>query len=973
MTTTTLPSDPAASPATAAAEKYVYAFGEGRAEGDAGMKDLLGGKGAGLAEMTNAGVPVPPGFTITTGVCRWYYAHERTLPEAFEAQQTEALATLERRFGKRLGDPDDPLLVSVRSGAKFSMPGMMDTVLNLGLNDASVEGLATRTGNERFAWDCYRRFLQMFGSVVLGLEKRDFEHVLEAFKHRRRAKSDQGLTTADLQGLVREFKMLVTRRARREFPQDPREQLALARDAVFRSWMNDRAIYYRRQNGIPDDLGTAVNVQAMVFGNMGDTSGTGVGFTRNPATGENAFYGEYLTNAQGEDVVAGVRTPRPIADLATEMPRAFAELREITSRLEAHYRDVQDFEFTIQEGTLYLLQTRTGKRTGRAAVRIATDMVREGLISREEALLRIEPAMLDQLLHPRLDPKHGLPVVATGLAASPGAAVGQAVFDADTAAERGTAGQRVILVRKETTPDDIHGMDAAQGILTATGGMTSHAAVVARGMGKPCVSGAGALRVDDAAARMTIEGRVVKQGDWLSLDGSTGVVYLGQAPTIPAELSGEFATLMQWADEFRRLGVRANADIPRDAKQARTFGAEGIGLCRTEHMFFAEDRLPWVVQMIMNAPEAKRHRERLAALEARVAGAAPDHASRGAQARSGAEVKALRAEIAVAKKALAGPEKLYRQALAKLLPAQRADFRGLFQVMDGFPVTIRTLDPPLHEFLPKREDLMVDIVRLPRATAAQKKEMARRYRLTVASLKKGMPALLARVEELHEFNPMLGHRGCRLGITYPEVTEMQARAIFEAACDVAAKGGRALPEIMIPLVGHVHELENQAAAVRRVADEVMARRGVQVEYLVGTMIEVPRAALTAGAIAGVAEFFSFGTNDLTQCTFGFSRDDAGKFLGEYVARGILSEDPFVHIDAEGVGGLVRSATERGRAARAHLHVGICGEHGGDPQSVEFCHGAGLDYVSCSPFRVPIARLAAAQAAVRGRAKGSDQR
>jgi len=958
---TETPAEVIAPDARTASTTYVYGFGEGRADGNAGMRDLLGGKGAGLAEMTNAGVPVPPGFTISTEVCRWYYANGRGLPPGFQGQQDAALVMLERRMGKTLGDARDPLLVSVRSGAKFSMPGMMDTILNLGLNDRSVLGLAERTGNSRFAWDCYRRFLQMFGSVVLGLEKRDFEEHLEAFKHKRKAKTDQDLSAADLEKLVAEFKSLVKKRTGRDFPQSPREQLTLARDAVFRSWMNDRAIYYRKQNRISDDLGTAVNVQAMVFGNMGETSATGVGFTRNPATGENLFYGEYLTNAQGEDVVAGVRTPRPIADLEREMPSAFRQLHEITKRLEKHYRDVQDFEFTIEDNRLFLLQTRTGKRTAQAAVRIAVEMVNEGLISRDEAVMRVEPASLDQLLHPRLDPRARLPLLATGLAASPGAAVGMAVFDADTAAEWGKDHKKVLLVRKETTPDDIHGMDAAQGILTSTGGLTSHAAVVARGMGTPCVCGAGAIRVDDKTRRLTVEGKTVREGEWISIDGSTGRVYAGQAPTIDAELTGEFGTFMQWADDLRRLKVRANADIPRDAKQARAFGAEGIGLCRTEHMFFAEDRLAWVVQMIMSAPRAKLLRERLGARLAEHEGSDPIAAKR------------LKSEVAALKRELAGPERDYRQALAKLLPLQRADFRGLFTAMDGYPVTIRTLDPPLHEFLPKREDLMVDLARLPRATAAQKKEMAKKYRLTVAGLRKGMPELLQRVEELHEFNPMLGHRGCRLGITYPEITEMQARAIFEAATECARKGIRVVPEVMIPLVGHVNELKDQAAIVRRVAEEVIAKSGQKLEYLVGTMIEVPRAAVTADRVAEVAEFFSFGTNDLTQMTFGFSRDDAGKFLPEYVARKVLASDPFVSIDVEGVGELMKWAVERGRAERPNLKVGICGEHGGDPASVEFCDAADLNYVSCSPYRVPIARLAAAHASVRGRATGSDQR
>ena len=960
--------------ATSAA-RHIYFFGEGRAEGSAAMRDTLGGKGAGLAEMTNAGVPVPPGFTIATDVCRWYYAHGSTLPPGFEGEQAAALERLEKLMGRRLGDASDPLLVSVRSGAKFSMPGMMDTILNLGLNDRSVEGLAGRTANARFAWDCYRRFIQMFGSVVMGLEKHDFEERITALKKRRGLKTDPELTAQDHQTLVREFKALVRRHGGRDFPQAPLDQLKMARDAVFQSWNNDRAVYYRRQNRIPDDLGTAVNVQAMVFGNLGETSATGVGFTRNPATGENHFYGEFLTNAQGEDVVAGVRTPRPIEELRDVLPDAYRQLREITGRLEKHYRDVQDFEFTIQEGRLFLLQTRTGKRTAPAAVRIAVEMAGEALITREEAVLRVEPASLDQLLHPRLDPSAKLPKIARGLAASPGAAVGRVVFDADTAAARGK-NEPVILVRKETTPDDIHGMDAAQGILTSTGGLTSHAAVVARGMGKPCVCGAGGVHVDDRARVFTTEGRKVAEGDWVSIDGSTGEVMLGRAPTLPAEVTGEFGTFMEWADGLRRLRVRSNADIPRDAKQARAFGAEGIGLCRTEHMFFATDRLPHVVQMILAAPEAKALADRVAAAEAQLEGGA---------------TPAARRELAALRSKLAAPQKRYHDALAKLLPLQRADFKGLFEAMDGYPVTIRTLDPPLHEFLPKREELMAEVA-VMRAewersltsrhaggapTAAKRGTKGHKGRAAKAP---PIPArlvraerLLKRVEELHEFNPMLGHRGCRLGITYPEITEMQARAIFEAACAVAKKGVKVIPEIMIPLIGHVNELRNQAAIVRRVADEVMKKAGVQVEYLVGTMIEVPRAAITAGEVAEEAQFFSFGTNDLTQLTFGFSRDDAGKYLPEYVEKKILPADPFVTIDPSGVGELVEWAVERGRKTRPKLKVGICGEHGGDPATVEFCHRAGLDYVSCSPFRVPIARLAAAQAVVRGRAAGSDQR
>ncbi|HTM57348.1 MAG TPA: pyruvate, phosphate dikinase [Candidatus Udaeobacter sp.] len=951
-------SDPAVSDrTTTAARKSVYFFGDGHADGTGAMRDLLGGKGAGLAEMTNAGVPVPPGFTITTDVCRWYYAHDRSLPPGFEAEQAAALERLERLMQKSLGDPEDPLLVSVRSGARFSMPGMMDTILNLGLNERSVQGLARRTSNPRFAWDCYRRFIQMFSSVVFGIEKHAFEERIGALKKRRRVKNDSELGAPDLELLAREFRTLVRRHGGREFPEQPQEQLRLARDAVFRSWNNDRAIYYRRQNHIADDLGTAVNVQAMVFGNLGETSATGVGFTRNPATGERHFYGEFLTNAQGEDVVAGVRTPRPIEELERVMPEAYRQLREITARLEKHYRDVQDFEFTIQEGRLFLLQTRTGKRTAQAAVRIAVEMASEGLISEDEAVMRVEPASLDQLLHPRFDPKAKLEVLTKGLAASPGAAVGRAVFDADHAAARGDT-EPVILVRKETTPDDIHGMDAAQGILTSTGGLTSHAAVVARGMGKPCVCGAGEVRVDDRTRRFTIDRLTVREGDWISIDGSTGQVMLGRVPTLPAEVSGEFGAFMKWADARRRLKVRANADIPRDAKQARSFGAQGIGLCRTEHMFFAEDRLPHVVQMILAAPEMR-------ALEQRVAAAR-------AQLETNAS-KAAKSELKAIEKRLAVPRKRYRDALARLLPLQRSDFKGLFEAMDGDPVTIRTLDPPLHEFLPKREELIAEVAVLraerDRASRGSKRGRPARAPARLAKAER----LLARVEELHEFNPMLGHRGCRLGITYPEITEMQARAIFEAACAVAKKGIRVVPEIMIPLVGHVNELRNQAAIVRRVASEVMKKQGVEVEYLVGTMIEVPRAAIAAGEVAEEAEFFSFGTNDLTQLTFGFSRDDAGKFLPEYVDRKILPADPFVTLDVEGVGALVEWAVERGRQRRARLKVGICGEHGGDPATVEFCHRAGLDYVSCSPFRVPIARLAAAQAAIRDRATGSDQR
>ncbi len=883
--------------------KYVYSFGGGTADGDGTMKDILGGKGAGLAEMSRAGVPVPPGFTIATTVCNIYFQNNHQVPSEIQQEIDQALAELEERMGRKLGDPADPLLVSVRSGAKFSMPGMMDTILNLGLNDRTVEGLAARSGDPRFAYDCYRRFIQMFGNVVLEIPKQEFEHIFEGRKKKVKAKFDTDLTAEDLKAVIAEYKKLVQKKTGRPFPQDTHEQLAMARDAVFRSWHNPRAIHYRKMNQIPDDLGTAVNVQAMVFGNMGETSATGVGFTRNPSTGEKEFYGEFLINAQGEDVVAGIRTPRPIAELKDVMPGVYEQLRSITTNLEKHYRDVQDFEFTIQEGKLYMLQTRNGKRTGPAAVRIAVEMAEEGLIDRREAVLRVDPNQLDQLLHPVLEEssRKSLQTLARGLAASPGAAVGTIVFTADHAVEKAAHGP-VVLVRAETAPDDIHGMEVARGILTSRGGMTSHAAVVARGMGTPCVAGAGDIEVDEQKReiRVNLNGKtvVLKEGAWISLDGSTGEVFAGQARTKDPDLtSGHLAKFMAWADEFRTIGVRANADIPRDAKVARRFGAEGIGLCRTEHMFFAEDRLPHVQAMI-----------------------------------------------------LAKTEKDRRKALARLLPMQRKDFAGLFEAMNGYPVVIRTLDPPLHEFLPKREQLMVEI-EVMKALKKPKKKIAEKEEL------------LRRVEELHEFNPMLGHRGCRLGITYPEITEMQARAIFEAAVQVARKGVKVIPEVMIPLVGNVKELANQKEIVVRVAEEVFAKAGRKVDYMVGTMIEVPRAAVTAGQIAREAEFFSFGTNDLTQTTFGFSRDDSGKFLKDYQERKIFDSDPFAVLDQEGVGALIRMAVEQGRAARRDLEVGICGEHGGEPSSVGFCVRVGMNYVSCSPYRVPIARLAAAQAAL----------
>ena len=897
--------------------KYVYFFGGGKADGNGKMKDVLGGKGAGLAEMTNAGLPVPPGFTIQTEGCR-EYMRSNAVSKDLDRQMEEALAKLESLQGQKLGKGENPLLVSVRSGAKFSMPGMMDTILNLGLNDQSVEALAKRTSNPRFAYDSYRRLIQMFGNVVLDIEKSVFDEIFDAKKKQKKAKLDTDLDAKALQEVIVEYKKAVKKHAKRDFPQDANEQLVMARDAVFRSWQNDRARHYRRINNIDDMLGTAVNVQAMVFGNLGDTSGTGVGFTRNPANGAKEFYGEFLLNAQGEDVVSGVRTPVPILELEKVMPNVYNQLREITTRLEQHYKDMQDFEFTIQDGKLYMLQTRNGKRTGLAAVRVALQMVDEGLITKEEAIFRVEPNQLYDFLVPRLDEKSTkVEVLATGLPASPGAAVGQIVFTAEEAVKKaghGTKKNPVILVRAETTPEDIQGMEVAAGILTSRGGMTSHAAVVTRGMGKCCVAGAGDIQVDERAGEMRVKGQVFKEGDWISLDGTSGRVIKGKLNTLePSADDADLQKLMSWAEPFRKIGVRANADIPRDAIQAKAFGAEGIGLCRTEHMFFAHDRIPHMRAMILSDNEKDR-----------------------------------------------------RKALNKLLPFQRKDFVGLFKAMEGLPVTIRLLDPPLHEFLPKREQLMVDIASLPSASPKQKKIMVEEYKEYGAKgagdLKKILSALLARVEELHEFNPMLGHRGCRLGITYPEITEMQARAIFEAAVEVEKKGIKTHAEVMIPLIATVKEMENQGAIVRRVADEVFKEKGKHVHYLVGTMIELPRACLVADQIAKDAEFFSFGTNDLTQTTFGFSRDDINKVLPTYLAEGILKQDPFAAIDQEGVGELVRIGIERGRKTRPKLEVGICGEHGGEPSSVEFCHRVGMDYVSCSPFRVLTARLAAAQAA-----------
>ncbi len=864
------------------------------------MRDTLGGKGANLAEMARAGIPVPPGFTVSTQVCNMYLSGGNRVPDEVEAEMAAKLAQLEAGMGKKLGDDKNPLLLSVRSGSKFSMPGMMDTILNLGLNDEATEGLARLSGKQEFALDCYRRFIMMFGDVVMDVSKSEFEEILEEIKEKFGAENDMDLTATQLQEVVAAFKAHYKQAKGSDFPQDAHEQLKLARDAVFRSWDNPRANHYRRMHDIPHDLGTAVNVQAMVFGNLGKTSATGVGFTRDPATGSNEFYGEFLLNAQGEDVVAGIRTPRPIAELSSVLPEAYEELRSITDRLEKHYRDVQDFEFTIEEGKLFMLQTRNGKRTGAAAVKFAVDMVAEGLIDDREAVMRVEPQHLDQLLHPVIEPgsKGTLTTLTVGLPASPGAAVGRIVFSADDAVEEAGQGNPVVLVRAETTPEDIHGMEAARGILTSRGGMTSHAAVVARGMGSPCVAGAGEVNVDSRARKVSCNGHELSAGDWISIDGSTGEVFAGQASTIdPDPTSGEFARFMEFVDKHRKARVRANAETPRDARAARTFGAEGIGLCRTEHMFFEPERIEHVRQMIL----------------------AEDAETRAA-------------------------------ALSKLLPMQRQDFVELFEVMDGYPVIVRTLDPPLHEFLPKREELMVEVAQLEASGADETKRQE-------------IAALLERVEELHEFNPMLGHRGCRLGITFPEITAMQARAIFEAAVECARKGVNAIPEVMIPLVGNHKELAHQKKIVVDTAEQVLAESGQKVHYKVGTMIEVPRGALTADEIARHAEFFSFGTNDLTQTTFGFSRDDSGNFIQPYLEQGILEDDPFQVLDSTGVGQLIQIALEKGRATRPGLEVGICGEHGGEPKSVTFCVRSGLNYVSCSPYRVPIARLAAAQAEI----------
>ncbi len=877
-----------------ARKKYVYFFGNGRADGRGDMKDLLGGKGAGLAEMTNLKIPVPAGFTITTEACNEYFKAGKKYPPGLWEEVLENLKKVEKAMGMKFGDPVNPLLVSVRSGAKFSMPGMMDTVLNLGLNEATMIALIRKTGNERFVYDAYRRLITMFGSIVMGVERAKFEKVLEEMKEKRGVRLDTELSAEDLKQLVEEYKHIYKKNTGEDFPSDPLEQLKKAINAVFGSWFGERAVKYRKLNDIPDTLGTACNIQAMVFGNLGETSGTGVGFTRDPSTGEKRFFAECLINAQGEDVVAGIRTPLKIEELKKRLPKAYAELDRIYKKLERHYKDMLDIEFTVQEGKLYMLQTRVGKRTAAAALKIAIDMVKERLIDKTTAILRIDPQQLDQLLHPMIDPKAKVTVLAKGLPASPGAAVGKVVFTAEDAEKAAERGEKVILVRAETSPEDIGGMNAAQGILTARGGMTSHAAVVARGMGKCCVAGCGAISINEVQKYFTVNDTVVREWEYITLNGTTGEVMLGQVPLVTPELTGDFGTFMKWVDEYRKLGVRTNADTAHDARVAREFGAEGIGLCRTEHMFFAPERISAMREMIL----------------------ADDTEGR-------------------------------KKALAKLLPMQKGDFIEIFRVMKGLPVTIRLLDPPLHEFLPHSDDELRSL-----ATAME---------VPVEKLK-------ARNRVLQEFNPMLGHRGCRLGITYPEIYEMQVRAIMEAACELSKQKIKVIPEIMIPLVGHVNELKMMRELTVKVADEVQKAYGTKVPYTVGTMIELPRAAITSDEIATQADFYSFGTNDLTQTAFGLSRDDAGRFLPYYVEKAILDNDPFITLDQEGIGVLMRIAVDKGRNVKRNLKMGICGEHGGDPKSVEFCHKIGLDYVSCSPYRVPIARLAAAQAALKEKTK-----
>ena len=877
-----------------AVKKYVYFFGGGKADGRGDMKDLLGGKGAGLAEMTNLKIPVPAGFSITTEGCNEYFKAGKKYPPGMWEQVMENLRKVEKVMGTKLGDSVNPLLVSVRSGAKFSMPGMMDTVLNLGLNDTTINALIKKTGNERFVFDAYRRLITMFGSIVMGIDRQRFEKALEEMKEKKDVRLDTDLAAEDLRDLVEEFKIIYKRNTGEEFPVDPLEQLKKAINAVFGSWFGDRAVKYRKMNDIPENLGTACNIQSMVFGNLGDNSGTGVGFTRNPSTGQKRFFAECLINAQGEDVVAGIRTPLRIEELRKRLPKAYKELDVIYKKLEKHYKDMLDIEFTVQEGKLYMLQTRIGKRTAAAALRIAIDMVKEKLIDKKTAILRIDPQQLDQLLHPMIDPKAQVKVIAKGLPASPGAAVGKVVLTAEDAERAADKGEKVILVRAETSPEDIGGMNAAQGILTARGGMTSHAAVVARGMGKCCVAGCGAINVNEVQKYFAVNDLVVKEGEYITLNGTTGEVMLGQAPLVTPELTGDFGIFMKWVDEYRKLGVRANADTSHDSEVARKFGAEGIGLCRTEHMFFAPERISAVREMIL----------------------ADDTEGR-------------------------------KKALVKLLPMQKSDFIEIFRVMKGLPVTIRLLDPPLHEFLPHTEE---DI------------------RALAASMEVPVEKLKARNKALEEFNPMLGHRGCRLGVTYPEIYEMQVKAIMEAACELSKQKIKIIPEIMIPLIGHVNELRMMRELTVKAADEVQKRYNTKVSYTVGTMIELPRAAITADEIAAYADFYSFGTNDLTQTAFGLSRDDAGRFLPYYVEKGILENDPFVTLDQKGIGALMKIGIEKGRKVKKHMKMGICGEHGGDPQSVEFCHKIGLDYVSCSPYRVPIARLAAAQSSLKEKSK-----
>jgi pyruvate,orthophosphate dikinase len=911
--------------------KYVYRFVDGKADGNGGMKDMLGGKGAGLAEMTNAGLPVPPGFTITTEACNSYYEVGAKFPDGMWNEVIEAMKALEATTRKKFGDPSNPLLVSVRSGAKFSMPGMMDTVLNLGLNEDTLKGLAALTGNERFAYDAYRRFIQMFGKIVLGIDGELFEHALTEAKRRVGAKLDTDLTAEDLKGVCETFKKIVKEQTGSDFPADPYKQLDEAVKAVFRSWNGDRAKAYRRREKIPDNLGTAVNVVTMVFGNMGNDSGTGVAFTRDPATGERRLFGDYLANAQGEDVVAGIRTPKHIDDLKQELPEIYNQFVEVAAKLERHYKDMQDLEFTVERGRLWMLQTRNGKRTGPAAVKMAVEMAQEGLIDEATAVLRVPAGDLDQLLHKMVDHRAKMNVLTLGINASPGAAAGRVVFTPQEAEAWKEKGEKVVLVRRETSPEDVRGMDASQAILTSTGGPTSHAAVVARGWGKPCIVGAGEIAIDYAKNQFSVNGQVVRRGDWITVDGTSGKVILGQAPLVDPELGGDFHTLMDWADKFRKLKVRTNADTPHDATVARRFGAEGIGLCRTEHMFFEGDRIDYMRQTILGSLDYKRLEKESAALEAEL--------KKGVSPKRKKELVEQRKKL---KKEMEEPKRLYRGGLAQLLKLQRKDFEGIFKAMDGLPVTIRTLDPPLHEFLPHDEEGTRKLARKLKANARH---------------------LWERVQSLHEANPMLGHRGCRLGVVFPEITEMQAQAIFEAAAAMQKKGVKVLPEIMIPLVSDVTELKLQADVVHRIATEVCDKTRQKIQYLVGTMIELPRAALTADSIASVAQFFSFGTNDLTQTTYGISRDDSGKFLPFYIENRIFKDDPFQILDQEGVGQLVKMGTERGRSVRADLKVGICGEHGGEPSSVQFCHRVGLSYVSCSPYRVPIARLAAAQAAL----------